>query len=175
MAKKEKKMVYKVKTSLDYHYHKINRNLYLVLWLFLAVLMISILVPFGLRSDIANPVPLWSLLGGYLGFISVLFLPFIIYYEVRTIQIRRIKDLVFSEVKLSNMVDDSIGNIMKIHFVVDLVYEGQPLQKETEDIFFTRSIFPNAVAADYLNQIVTVGYSPSHNELLVFPLPNVEA
>jgi hypothetical protein len=174
MPEEGSKMMYKAKASLDYRYHKMNRNFYAILWLISCGLFVAVFVPLGLETAGANASVLWIALATSLGVFTLILLPFAIYYEAKLIRISKIDDLVFSEVKFDNLVDESFGRIMKIHFVVNLVYEGRPLQKETADIFFTRSVFPNAVAADYLNQTVTVGYSPSYDELLVFPLSSLK-
>lgn len=158
------------KDSLDYVKQK--GDFLFLLIIYGSIFVISLFA--GAVVAIQSPreiliVLLWTILG-LLGFYILLFSPFLIVYAARMKKTARLNDLIFQKAVLSDLVDDSFGRRVRFHFSVVIEIDCQRAIRDTDNIFFPKSLYFPALET-YMNKTVTVGYSPSTNRLLVFPLP----
>lgn len=171
MARERKiTMDYSPKKSLDYAHAKVNRNLYLILFLIFVVIDAIFVFSLAFGNSGAEWNATWLAGGLILGWLLICFLPFILYYQIRMTKIARLGDLMVTSVVFGQVVDESFGRSIQMHFEIAFPYNGETLHKETANIFFTRSLFHEANFADYQNKTVTIGYSPKEDRVLVFPL-----
>jgi hypothetical protein len=159
------------KDSLDYQNYKSLRNWCYTLLVFIS--LISVLIScLPIMLDY-YPEPIEAL---YISLICIsiyaaVCLPFAFFYQSKMKDIKKISDLEFYTVTLDGFQDSSTLRVMHFCFSVTFSREGENMTRDTGNIFYTRSLFIKPALADYMNKTVTIGYSPSKDRVLVFPIP----
>jgi len=157
------------KDSLDYVKKKGDFLFLFIIYGIIFVISLFVGAVVAIQSPREVLIVVWTILG-LLGFYILLFTPFLIVYAARMKKTARINDLVFQKAVLSDLIDDSFGRRVCFHFSVAIEIDGKRTIVDTDNIFFPKSLYFPALET-YMNKTVTVGYSPSTNRLLVFPLP----